>query len=59
MTLAKLYLYKAKMMDKSPNVLAFKNEIRNYYNVCKYQATVSLQLHKFHRKWQIWEILLN
>ena len=57
--MAKFHLYRAKMMEKEPNLQLFKQEIKYYYKVLKYQATCNLKLKSFLQKWQSWQVLVN
>ena len=54
MSLAKFHIYRAKMTEKRPNFEAFKQEIKYYYNILKYQASCNLEVDKFMKKWLLW-----
>jgi len=53
MNLAKYHIYKSKMVKKRPNFEAFKQEVKYYYNILKYQAVCNLDTDKFLKKMAI------
>ena len=49
--LAKFHLYKAKMVKKLPNLESFKQEIKYYFNILKYQSCCNMDKVEFVKKW--------
>jgi len=52
--LGKHHIYKSKMTEKKPDLTAFKQELKYYYNAIKYTATCNLEIQKFNKRWEGW-----
>ena len=59
--MAKFYLYKSKLLNKAPNIMAFMRSLKNRYSIEKYRHAVCGQedLAKFSRDWFPYQTLVE
>ncbi len=58
MVLAKYHIYRAKMLEKLPELNTLKQEIKYYYKLLKYQAVCNFEIDKLLVKWNLWQSLI-